>query len=166
MYGQQVPHPGLDIEIQGDRPQPIYAPIAGQANPGPDGTWGECNHVTISFQDAGLNVGVGLGHLTEVVVEPGTQVQRGDLIGYIDPTLYYPGFVACTSHPHIHMNIWGNVPGETWPQDEINSEWTILPDGEWGWLNPEEYLPMTENRIPMFKTIEEAENYGKKHKID
>lgn len=161
--GNLVHHQGLDIRIRRDGPQPIYAPITGQARPGPDGTWGECNHVTIWYTQLGLNVGVGMGHLTEVVVTPNAFVRKGDLIGYIDPSLYYPaGSVACTSLPHIHMNIWGSVPGETWPPVESGLPWEVLPAGEWGWLNPEKYLPMIGNPIPMFASIDEAEAYARR----
>jgi murein DD-endopeptidase MepM/ murein hydrolase activator NlpD len=157
-----IPHEGLDIEIRGEGPQPIYAPITGQAQPTPDGTWGECNHVTIWFKKLGLDVGIGIGHLTEVVIQPNDFVEKGDLIGYIDPSLYSPGWVSCTSHPHIHMNIWGSVPGETWPREGSGLPWQVLPASEWGWLNPENYLPMTGKPLPIFSSVEEAENYQRR----
>ena len=81
------------------------------------------------------------------------------IIGYIDPSLYSSeNFLYCTSHPHIHMNLWSNIPGKTWPHEDSDLPWEPLPRGNWGWLNPEEFLPMIGHPIPMFNSINEANN--------
>lgn len=161
LNGKQVPHAGLDIAIKGNSPQPIFAPISGEARPNPDGTWGDCNHVTIWYNQLDFDIGIGMGHLTKVVVKPNALVQKGEIIGYIDPTLYHSSkMIACTSDPHIHMNIWGNIPGETWPHEDSGLPWQVLPASKWGWLNPEKYLPMLGKPVPMFDTIDQANLYG------
>jgi len=163
---QLTPHTGIDFEITGFEPQPIFAPVSGILRPVPldeNPPWGECGHVTIEYSGPGSNGGVqvGIGHLTEVVVSPNTPITKGEIIGYVDPSLYpAPNWIACTSHPHIHMNIWGNVPGESWPRDGSGLPWEPLPNGEWGWLNPELYLPLIETPIPMFLSLDEANMFA------
>jgi hypothetical protein len=89
-------------------------------------------------------------------------VTKGDIIGYIDPALYIGGgFISCTSEPHVHMNIWGDIPGIRWPHEDSGLPWEPLPLGEWGWLNPEDFLPALGNPIPMFASFTDAEDYGK-----
>ena len=114
--GTENGHEGVDIAIVGDGPIPIKAPIYGTIE---DYPFGECNHVTILYRGPGGPFNVGLGHLTSIVVRQGQPVKRGDLIGYIDPTLYSGGTgPACTSWPHVHFNLYGSWPSES-------SEWQM-----------------------------------------
>ena len=161
-------HTGIDIEIIGEGPQPIFAPVSGILKPVPpneDPPWGECNHVTIDYSGPSDDFMLGIGHLTEVIVNPDVPIEKGDIIGYIDPTLYpAPGWIACTSHPHIHLGLWGNVPGKSWPRESSSDfPWEPLPPNEWGWLDPELYLPLNGLPLPMFISQEEANIYSSSH---
>jgi len=156
-------HGGLDIEIQGNGPQPIYAPVNGMVN-SDGGSFGECNHVTIKYEDPFYNTAIyiGMGHLSEIEVKPYDEVKKGDLIGYINPDIYNPGDFACTSHPHIHMNIWASIPGLTWSgEGQDGGRWEILPAGEWGVLDPELFLAKIKSPTPLFTDEESVAEFSK-----
>ena len=110
-------HEGLDILIKGNQPVPVVAPISGviEDNPG-----GECGNVVILYRGDGGPFNVNIGHLTSIQVRGGQRVARGDIIGWIDPNpeLYHDGRIACTSWPHSHNGIYGQ-----------------MPDGSWGWYD-------------------------------
>lgn len=143
-------HLGFDILIIGEGPQPVYSPLDGFLQPDPNGGWGECNLVNISYNRFDYNFVLGIGHLTEIIVEPGEQIKKGDIIGYVNPNLY-PGWVACTTEPHIEMSIWGSIDGVTW--NNVEGKMELLPIGGTGWINPAKFFPKTDFPSPMYIEI-------------
>lgn len=142
-------HDGLDLWIDGQDEQPIIANIDGSI----ESISSDCNHVTLLVRKKDLEFNVGLGHLTRVVVKPGQQVKKGEVIGYIDPSLYnsvnrQPGTitVACTTQPHLHYNVYGPSGSR---QDS------------WHFRDPALFAPDRGNPIPLFNTAEEFESYSK-----
>lgn len=147
-------HDGVDPAVVGNGPQPIYANISGVV----ESVGGECNGVTILRRARGQQFNVGMGHLTSIIVKPGDRVTKGDIIGFINPDLYDgSNVIACTTIPHIHYNVWGNAPGQTW--EVVDGTWQTLSAGQWGWLDPTELAPLRRSPRPMFHTFEEAEQY-------
>jgi murein DD-endopeptidase MepM/ murein hydrolase activator NlpD len=139
-------HDGLDLWVEGQGEQPILANIGGKI----ESVGAECNHVTILVRRPWGELNVGLGHLTRVVVEAGQQVEKGEVVGYVNPSLYdgtrqQPGTieVACTTQPHVHYNVYG--PGGT--------------RSDWDWLDPARVAPEQGNPLPLFRSHEEAEAY-------
>ena len=73
---------GLDILVEGDGKQIILANMGGEIKSIED----DCNRVTIAVNQNGLEFDIGLEHLTSLIVETGQKVEKGDGIGFIDPT--------------------------------------------------------------------------------
>jgi len=143
-------HEGLDLWIEGQGEQPIIANIGGIV----ESVGSDCNHVTVLVRRNGMEFNVGMGHLTRVVVKAGQRIEKGDVIGYIDPTLYnsvnrQPGtiVIACTTQPHVHYNVYG--PGG-------------FGSGPWGSLDPALFAPELGNPVPLFDTTQEAEEFSRK----
>jgi len=155
-------HGALDYLIIGSGEQPIFAPWSGIAIPGPDGTWGNCNQVTIfnTRKDglADIDMGVSLGHLTRVVVKPNQQVYKGDIIGYIDPNLYVSTTIriACTTLPHLEIGVWGYVDKITY-----NDQGKLVSDGEHGWIDIEQLFSVkgNNNHPPLFINLDQFHEY-------
>ena len=49
VLGNYYYHSGIDCDIRGTGPQPIYAPVSGMLLPDPIGGWGNCNNVNLSL---------------------------------------------------------------------------------------------------------------------
>ncbi len=84
----------LDLDTPNDRDDPVFAPVAGRAyvhNAGAKKGFGI--HVTI---DLGNGTYIILAHFKEVFVADGTQVARGQLLGY-------EGKTGNTTGDHVHM---------------------------------------------------------------
>ena len=85
-------HKGLDIA--GDRGEPVYATAAGTVRQvGYQGAYG--NMIVI---DHGFGLETRYGHLLKSVVKPGSQVQRGDIIGQI-------GSSGRATGNHLHYEV-------------------------------------------------------------
>jgi murein DD-endopeptidase MepM/ murein hydrolase activator NlpD len=88
-------HSGLDIAAE--RGQPVYATAAGTVvQAGRQGNYG--NLITL---DHGFNIRTRYGHLLDFAVDPGTQVQRGDVIGHVGATGRATGY-------HLHYEVMAN----------------------------------------------------------
>lgn len=152
-------HWAVDIQIYGDGPQIIYAPISGiiEENPGAtkDKPFGDTNHLVIIHRSVIGNYNINMGHLSEVFVKHGQLVNKGDPIGAIDPSLYtenissydqnnlpkyYQGpgavVVSGTEAPHVCFSIYG----EGGPDNPT--------DFGWGMFNPLLLLPVTNEAYP------------------
>jgi hypothetical protein len=108
-------HEGLDLRVEGHGDQPVFANISGVVQ----SVYADCNHVTLEVRrsDIGFNANVGMGHLTSVVVTAGQKVEKGDIIGYINPDLYDgTNVIACTDNPHVHYNAYMPIdyPDKAW----------------------------------------------------
>lgn len=155
-------HGALDYEIIGSEEQPIFAPWTGVAIPGPDGTWGDCNQVTIfNIKKDGLkgfDLGVALGHLTKIVVKPNQEVRKGDVIGYIDPSIYIGSkkWIACTSLPHLEIGVWGYIEGLTY-----NDKGELITNKENGWVDLKQLFCVkgSNNPPPLFTDAIQENKY-------
>ena len=49
----------------------------------------------------GFGITTRYGHLTRFAVRPGTQVKRGDVIGYV-------GSTGRSTGPHLHYEVWAD----------------------------------------------------------
>lgn len=151
-------HGAYDYEVIGDSEQPVFAPWSGVAVPAPDGTFGDCNQVTIFNDKKGalkrMDFGIALGHLTRVVVDPNQFVEKGDIIGYIDPSIYIGAkeWIACTSLPHLEIGVWGNLKDFTYLEGEL------ITDSEYGWVDPSQLFSKkgTDNPPPLFINLIQA----------
>jgi len=88
-------HPGLDISA--DYGQPVLA--TGDAvveSAGPNGSYG--NMVVLDHQ---FGIVTKYGHLSRIAVQPGQEVNRGDVIGYV-------GSTGRSTAAHLHYEIWMN----------------------------------------------------------
>ena len=91
-------HGGVDL--RGEEGTPVYAPAAGVV-----GLSGELyvrgNTVVLRH---GLGVCSGYYHLSQRLVEPGQEVARGDLLGYV-------GMTGLSTGPHLHWEV--RILGQT-----------------------------------------------------
>lgn len=157
-----TPHNAYDFMINGTELVYIYANVSGIVQGPPDepseNPYGDCNIVKIFPDDEILmknNIQIQYGHLTSVEVQPGTHVEKGDIIGSIDPSLYSPNLIridengnyiynqqtgtanyGCTTAPHFEFSLLGNG-GEG-------------IEANWGWLDPKLFSPKTGELIPGF----------------
>lgn len=86
-------HEGLDFS--GPVGQPIYATAEGTVETAMNGN-GYGNHVII---DHGYGYETLYAHMSDLAVDAGDQVQRGDLVGYL-------GNTGRSSGPHLHYGIY------------------------------------------------------------
>ena len=88
-------HNGLDIA--GERGQPVYATASGTVREaGYQGAYG--NLIVI---DHGFGLESRYGHLSKLLVRPGTKVERGDVIGQVGATGRATGY-------HLHYEVTAN----------------------------------------------------------
>lgn len=88
-------HSGLDIAAE--RGRPVYATAAGTVtHAGRQGNYG--NLITL---DHGFGISTRYGHLMDFTVEPGDEVQRGDIIGHVGNTGRTTGY-------HLHYEVMAN----------------------------------------------------------
>lgn len=93
--GRREFHKGLDIS--GPSGTPIYAPANAEVVfCGKDGGYGIC-----VVLDHGHGLKTRYGHLSRYSVEPGQQVERGQLLGYI-------GNTGRSTGPHLHYEVRNN----------------------------------------------------------
>ena len=85
-------HPGIDISMP--HGSPIYAGGSGTVEHA-DWYYGYGNYIKIAH-DMGFETAY--GHLSEIIVEKGQQVEKGQLIGYVGSTGYSTG-------PHLHYEV-------------------------------------------------------------
>jgi murein DD-endopeptidase MepM/ murein hydrolase activator NlpD len=147
-------HYAIDIRIVGDGPQPVYAVVGGEVEGplSPDKPFGDTNQVTILVRDNYGNFNIAEGHLDTILVEPFQQINKGDIIGFINPIIYKKNVIGTwkgapdyrgsniggsgTNNPHLEIAIYG--PGGK--------------EGEngWGWLNILELLAKSNELYPMY----------------
>jgi len=93
--GRREFHKGLDIS--GPTGTPIYAPADGQVVfSGKDGGYGIC-----VVLDHGHGLKTRYGHLSRYNIEPGQEVERGQLLGHI-------GNTGRSTGPHLHYEVRNN----------------------------------------------------------
>ena len=97
-------HTGLDL--YGSSATPVFAPAAGRV--------AFASFLTVrgntTYIDHGWGVFSGFLHQSEILVQPGDQVEPGQLVGYVGGTGRVTG-------PHLHWEVWvGGVPVDplTW----------------------------------------------------
>jgi murein DD-endopeptidase MepM/ murein hydrolase activator NlpD len=93
--GHPASHPGLDIS--GRTGDPVYATADGRvATAGRTGDYGNLVVVEHAF---GLTTRY--GHLSKISVTAGTEIKRGDILGYV-------GSTGRSTSPHLHYEVWAN----------------------------------------------------------
>ncbi len=93
--GGRVFHRAMDISAQHGRP--VLATALGKVESARrNGKLG--NLIVIRH---GFGITTRYGHLTRFAVRPGTQVQRGDVIGYV-------GSTGRSTGPHLHYEVWAD----------------------------------------------------------
>jgi murein DD-endopeptidase MepM/ murein hydrolase activator NlpD len=93
--GRPASHPGLDIS--GRTGDPVYATADGRvATAGRTGDYGNLVVVEHAF---GLTTRY--GHLSRIAVNAGTEVKRGDGLGYV-------GSTGRSTSSHLHYEVWAN----------------------------------------------------------
>ena len=151
-------HGAYDYKVIGNSEQPVFAPWSGIAVPAPDGTFGDCNQVTIFNDKKGalksMDFGIALGHLTRIVIKPNQHLEKGDIIGYIDPSIYSGAkeSIACTDTPHLEIGVWGNLKNFTYSAGEL------ITGPEYGWVDPSQLFSKKgiENPPPLYNDLEQA----------
>lgn len=93
-------HTGLDL--YGSTTTPVLAPAAGRV--------AYASFLTVrgntTYIDHGWGVFSGFLHQSQILVEPGDQVEQGQIVGYVGGTGRVTG-------PHLHWEVWvGGVPVE------------------------------------------------------
>lgn len=146
-------HKGLDYQIHGSGPQPIYAPVTGKLTiDQPDDPWNPNNTISIGYKlPDGKTAYVNTSHLTEVDIPPvnNSTIAKGTILGYVNPDLYTGGnMVSGTSVPHIHLSAWTNMPGHAY--NDNNGPWQLVPTGEWGWTDPSIFFACGENPAVLY----------------
>ena len=117
IYGTTKFHAGLDFAAQ--MGTPVFATADGVVtDAGRRGGYGNC--IDISH---GYNYTTRYGHLSQILVEPGKQVKRGELIGKV-------GSTGKSTGPHLHYE----VRFKDEPQNPVNYYFMDL--------SPEEYSEM------------------------
>ena len=92
MDGSPDFHPGLDIAA--DRGTPVHATADGTVQMAAyNGNYGNCIEISHGF-----GIGTRFGHLSSYAVHAGSQVKRGDVIGYVGATGRTTGY-------HLHYEI-------------------------------------------------------------
>lgn len=100
---ERIFHNGIDFVAAAGTP--VYATADGKVEIGErSGTFGNCIEI-----HHGENYMTRYAHLSEILVEPGNTVKRGDLIGRV-------GSTGKSSEPHLHYEVWYN--GKV--QDPVN----------------------------------------------
>lgn len=95
--GGRASHPGVDIASYPGAP--VVAPADGVVmKAGRNGGLGKA--VSLSH---GFGITTRFGHLSRIAVEPGTQVHRGDVLGYVGSTGRATGY-----HLHYEVRVDGN----------------------------------------------------------
>ncbi len=125
VYGGQVFHEGIDVAAKVGTP--VYATADGKIAVA-ERQSGYGNMIEI---DHGYNYRTRFAHLNEILVEEGSDVKKGDLIGRV-------GSSGKSLAPHLHYEVWFKEE----PQNPVNFFFTDL--------TPERYAAM----------IEEADNAG------
>lgn len=96
IYHRMIYHKGMDLGS--DRGNPVYATGNGrvvETNPRGTGRRGYGKHILI---DHGFGYKTKYAHLNEILVQPGQQVRRGELIGRV-------GSTGGTTGPHLHYEV-------------------------------------------------------------
>ena len=113
-------HPGMDFTAE--QGTPIYATGDGTVEVADASAQGYGNHVVINH---GYGYQTLYGHMSKIATQPGKQVKRGELIGYV-------GSTGMSTGPHVHYEVIKN--GE-----KVNPINFYYND-----LTPEEYQIMLE----------------------
>jgi murein DD-endopeptidase MepM/ murein hydrolase activator NlpD len=93
--GRPDSHPGLDISA--DRGDPVYATAAGRVERA--GWGGDYGNLVVVAHNFGLSTRY--AHLSKVTVTAGSDVRRGDIIGYV-------GATGRATSSHLHYEVWAN----------------------------------------------------------
>jgi murein DD-endopeptidase MepM/ murein hydrolase activator NlpD len=93
--GLSAHHLGLDIAA--DKGQPVFVTANGTVK---SAEWsGDYGNMVVVEHESGLTTRY--AHMSKIAVVPGTQVTRGDVLGYV-------GATGRASGPHLHYEIWAN----------------------------------------------------------
>nr|WP_279611349.1 M23 family metallopeptidase [Thermostichus vulcanus] len=99
--GQPEFHAGVDLGAS--MGTPILASFSGRVvNAGSLGGLG----IAVVLEHAG-NQRTRYGHMSEVAVAAGEQVQQGSVIGYV-------GASGEVTGPHLHFELWKRASGQDW----------------------------------------------------